>query len=79
MVKSANFETDSESDEEEFWDAHSEPKGHDEGTLVQSTNKESSINVLSDELIEVKKEVEADNVPQQTKYNGSRKKKETRP
>ena len=72
FIKSINFEIDTDSDEEEFWDAQSELEGHDEGTLDPKKEVGSSINILNDKLVEDKKEAEADNNPQQNKYNGSR-------
>ena len=55
FIKSINFEIDTDSDEEEFWDAQSELEGHDEGTLDPKKEVGSSINILNDKLVEDKK------------------------
>ena len=48
FIKSINFEIDTDSDEEEFWEAQSKLEGHDEGTLDPKKEVGCSINILND-------------------------------
>ena len=66
--KADQYEIDSDSDEDKFWDAQNEFGEYDEGTLDPGVDKEYSIDVPSDNSVEA----EVDRNLQQTKYNGTR-------
>ena len=69
IIKPIQLEIDPDSDEDELCDAQNELEEHDEGTLDPRFDEENSINILSDKLVEDKKEAEVDRNPQQTNYN----------